>query len=273
MMGASDDLQEVAVDADRVVKALHEVDPAFVALCDTLYGPGVDAGDVWQYIYKTTGVVKMSPGPSDVHSPAPIKAGKGVLVPKPPPNGARAPRPVTVPPPAPTTPTKAMPPAVMGVRKELEDDEDGVDVVWSGEFSKFDDDKRQAFGWASVVEVGGQPVVDLQGDWITPDELEKAAYHFVRKSRVGGSQHARDEDGGPMRAGDMIESMVFTDEKYAALAKSMDLPLETFADAPRAWWTGFEYDDDATWADIKSGRKTGFSVHGRGKRQPAVLPA
>lgn len=263
--------QEVAVDSERVVKALHQVDPGFVALCDTLYGPGVPADEVWELTYGYTGVVKMSPGPSDVHSPAPIKAGRGVLVPKLPPNGAPAPKAVSVPPPPPPAPMKAAPPAAMGVRKELED-EDGVDVVWSGEFSKFDDDKRQAFGWASVVEIGGQPVVDLQGDWITPDELEKAAYSFVRKSRVGGSQHARDEDGGPLRAGDMIESMVFTDEKYAALAKAMDLPAETFSDAPRAWWTGFQYDDDATWRDIKTGRKTGFSVHGRGKRMPVELP-
>ena len=39
-----------------------------------------------------------------------------------------------------------------------------VDVVWDGEIAKADVDKQQLFGWASVVEVDGEPVVDLQGD-------------------------------------------------------------------------------------------------------------
>ena len=46
---------------------------------------------------------------------------------------------------------------------------------------------------------------------------------------------------------------------------------EIFADAPRGWWTGFEYEDDATWSDIRTGRKSGFSVHGRGKRVPVEV--
>lgn len=259
------------MDSELVVKALHEVDPGFTALCETLYGPGVDAEAAWTYLYGPAGVSKMSPGPSDVSVPSPIsKPGKGVLVPKMPPNGAAAPAPRAVPPPAAPTPVKATPPAAMGVRKDVEHWEDleavddgAYEVVWSGEFSKRDDERRQAFGYASVVEVDGTPVIDLQGDWITPAELEKAAYAFVQKSRVGGSQHARGDDGGPLHAGDMIESFVITDEKV----EKMGLPEDT----PRGWWVGFQYHDDATWDDIKSGRKTGFSVHGRGKRVPVEI--
>lgn len=249
---------------ERVTKALHEVDPGFVALCDTLYGPGVDADDVWALAFGPGDVMKMSPGPSDVSVPAPIsKPRRGVLVPKPPANGAATPRPAVAaptPPPQPMMPTTT---ATTGVRKDALVDEDSFSVVWSGEFSKTDDERRQAFGWASVVEVNGEPVIDLQGDWITPDELEKAAYNYVRKSRVGGTQHARDEMDSPVHAGDMIESFVVTPEKI----EKMGLPPST----PVGWWVGFQYHDDATWDDIKSGRKTGFSVHGKGKRVPVEM--
>jgi hypothetical protein len=101
--------------------------------------------------------------------------------------------------------------------------------------------------------------------------MEDAAYTFVRKSRVGGTQHARDESGDPVKAGELIESIAFTDEKYEALAKSWGMDPEEFADKPRAWWVGFQYDDQATWDDIKARRKTGFSVHGVGKRVPVEL--
>lgn len=61
------------------------------------------------------------------------------------------------------------------------------DVLWEGEFSKMDTDKRQVFGWASVVSKDGQPVEDLQGDTIEIDEIEKSAYSYVLKSRKGGN--------------------------------------------------------------------------------------
>lgn len=132
------------------------------------------------------------------------------------------------------------------------------DVVWEGEFSKFDSDKRQVFGWASIVEVNGEPVVDLQGDYITPDEIEKAAYAYVQKSRKGGDMHRRDGDQ-PFHASEMIESFVVTDEKK----KILGLPDSM----PTGWWCGFQVHDDDVWAKVKSGERTGFSIHGRGKRQ------
>lgn len=251
----------VAVDSQRVVKALVEVDPGFIALCETLFGKAVDAVEVWDFLYTPTGVAKMSPGASDVSVPGGLKApARGVLVPK----VTNAPMPGKPPLVARGVSAKAAK-VVTGVGKA---DEDGVDVVWAGEFSKFNSPKRQAFGWASVVEIGGQPVVDLQGDLITPDDLEEAAYAYVTKSRVGGTQHARDEFDRPIQAGHLIESMVYTDAKYEALAKSMNVAPSVFDDAPRGWWTGFQYSEGETWDDIEKGRKTGFSVHGRGKRIP-----
>jgi hypothetical protein len=235
------------MDSRTVVKALHEVDPGFVALCDTLFGKQVDAADVWGFLYTPEGISKMSPGMSDLHVPQAIKAAKGVLVPKPLTNGM--PKPVGAKATVPKKPNQA-----------IVKDEDGLEVVWTGEFAKTDAPKRQAFGWASVVEVAGVPVVDLQGDVILPEDIEKAAYTFVQKSRVGGTQHERDELDQPVQAGHMIESFVSTAEKI----EKMHLP----DDFPIGWWVGFQYDEGKTWDDIEKGLKTGFSIHGRGKRSP-----
>ena len=142
-----------------------------------------------------------------------------------------------------------------GVSKAFEE----FDVVWSGEFSKTDTDKRQVFGWASIVEMNGAPVVDLQGDYIAIDEVEKSAYEYVHKSRKGGDMHLRDGDQ-PVHKSDMIESLVVTPEKKKALG----LPDS----APIGWWVGYQINDDELWGKVKSGERTGFSIHGRGKRAP-----
>jgi hypothetical protein len=137
---------------------------------------------------------------------------------------------------------------------------DRVDVTWAGEIAKADVDKQQIFGWASVIEVNGEPVVDLQGDYISPDEMEKAGYEYVMKSRKGGDMHLRDE-WQPVQKSEMIESFIVTDEKKQALG----LPDSV----PTGWWVGFQVEDPDIWAKVKSGERTGFSIHGHGRRTPA----
>jgi Putative phage serine protease XkdF len=134
-----------------------------------------------------------------------------------------------------------------------------IDVVWEGEFAKADEDKQQIFGWASVVEVDGQPVVDLQGDRISTDEMEKAGYTYVMKSRKGGDMHLRD-DWQPIQKSELIESFIVTPEKRDA----MGLPDSV----PSGWWVGFQVQDPDVWAKVKSGERTGFSIHGHGRRSP-----
>ena len=134
------------------------------------------------------------------------------------------------------------------------------EVIWEGEFSKINDDKQQVFGWASVVEINGEPVVDLQGDYIDIDEVEKSAYEYVIKSRQGGDMHRRAGREGeiPLHVSDMIESFVVTPEKI----EKMGLPDTT----PVGWWVGYKINDPLVWGEVKSGKRTGFSIHGRGKR-------
>jgi hypothetical protein len=137
---------------------------------------------------------------------------------------------------------------------------DQVEVVWEGEIAKADSEKQQLFGWASVIEVNGEPVVDLQGDYISADEMEKAAYSYVQKSRKGGDMHLRDE-WEPIQKSEMIESFIVTPEKRDA----MGLPDSV----PTGWWVGFKVNDADVWSKVKSGERTGFSIHGKGRRTPA----
>ena len=100
-------------------------------------------------------------------------------------------------------------------------------------------------------------MVDLQGDYISIDEVERSAYEYVHKSRKGGDMHLRDGDQ-PVVASNMIESFVVTPEKKQALG----LPES----APTGWWVGFQVNDPDLWSKVKSGQRTGFSIHGRGVR-------
>lgn len=131
------------------------------------------------------------------------------------------------------------------------------DTDWSIPLTiaKADPDKRLIFGWASVVEKDGQPVIDKQGDIIPVEELEKAAYDFVLHSRENDDLHV----GGP--TGRCVESIVFTKEKQQALG--IDL-------GKIGWWVGFKVDDDNLWAAHKRGERPEFSIGGGAVREPAA---
>lgn len=135
------------------------------------------------------------------------------------------------------------------------------DVEIQGTFSKLDEEKRRAYGWASVVSLNGEPVIDRQGDFITLDDIEEAAYTYVRKSRVTGRMHERTADDQPRRAGELIESVVFTKDKCEA----MGLPTSFSG----KWWMGVQIDpeDEEAWEKVKKREWTGFSIHGKGLRK------
>lgn len=126
--------------------------------------------------------------------------------------------------------------------------------------AKSDDDKRLAFGWANVsVNAAGEQLVDYHEDMIDIEELEQAAYKFVEFFREGGEMHER---GG---CAVLIESMVFTKEKQAALG----LPEGT---VPEGWWIGFHVTDDDVWAKVKDGTYPMFSIEGEAIREPVEEP-
>lgn len=128
------------------------------------------------------------------------------------------------------------------------------------EIQELDDDKRQVFGWASVAKLGDTEVIDSQGDAVDIEELERAVYDFVVKSRIGGDTHVR------VGVSEMIESMVFTPEKITKLG------LDESA-VPHGWWVGFHVTDDQVWKAVKEGRRRAFSVGGTGYRTPIEAAA
>lgn len=136
----------------------------------------------------------------------------------------------------------------------------GKSLTWTGRISKIDDEKRTVFGWCSLTKVDGEDVVDLQNDRIHIDEVEKSAYRYVLESRKGGDMHRRVSKGSePFHTADLIESFVVTPEKLEQMGLRPDaLPL--------GWWIGMKVNNEQQWADVKAGRRTGFSIHGTGSR-------
>lgn len=121
-----------------------------------------------------------------------------------------------------------------------------------------DGDRNLVFGWASVIYKDGAsgPILeDRQGHQIGVRDLEDAAYRHVRKYRKTGEMHAT----GPL--GEMVESMVFTPDKIAALGLPPNFPV--------GWWVGYEV-PPATFAKVKSGVYKMFSIQGGAILEPVI---
>jgi hypothetical protein len=127
--------------------------------------------------------------------------------------------------------------------------------VANGTIVKIDQEKQLVFGWASVIkDTNDKILLDRQEDFIeSEDELEKAAYDYVLKSRDGGEMHIR------KGVSTMVESVVLSKEKQLALGIPAGI-------VPIGWWIGFKVNDDRVWNEVKKGGYVGFSVHGTGKR-------
>lgn len=134
-----------------------------------------------------------------------------------------------------------------------------VDVGFDVPISKIDPEQRIAFGWASVaITKSGEVVIDRQQDMIDSiGELEVAVYDYVENSRDAGEMHLRKGIGA------LVESIVFTPEKIAALG----LPPNS---VPQGWWTGYRINDQAVWDGVKDGTYPMLSVHGVAKREVVI---
>lgn len=115
--------------------------------------------------------------------------------------------------------------------------------------AKINEDQQLVFGWASVIEEKGEPVFDLQGHMITPEDMEQAVYGFNLEYRVGAEIHKVRQVARP------IESMFFSKEKQEMLG--IDL-------GKVGWWLGFKVDDGEAWGRVKSGDYEMFSIGGSG---------
>lgn len=125
-----------------------------------------------------------------------------------------------------------------------------------GKITKALEDKFLVFGWASLAtDENGTAIIDADGDIIEPEELERGAYEFVLNWRGGCVDHDRDKG----LVSELVESVVFTPEKCAAMGITQQMPV--------GWFVGFKVFDEVTWEKIKSGELTMFSIGGRAKRE------
>jgi len=129
-----------------------------------------------------------------------------------------------------------------------------VDVVkfdTTADIIKVNSEQRIAYGFASVFTVDGKTLVDLQGDIILPETMEKAATSFMMKSRKGLSMHS----GGQTNT--IVHSLPLTRE----IAKAFGIDI-----SKEGWLIGVHVTDDASWDLIKSGKFTGFSIGGKARK-------
>lgn len=130
-----------------------------------------------------------------------------------------------------------------------------TDVTGTYAVAKSDDVEQNIFGWASVaITKSGEEVLDHHADLIDPADLAAAAYTFVIEANGSGEDH----NGAPTD-GILVESMVFTKDKLAA----MGLPEDSL---PLAWWVGFHIPDRAAYETAKAS-KSAFSIEGTAYRE------
>jgi len=121
------------------------------------------------------------------------------------------------------------------------------------EIVKLDEERRLAFGWASVSSgADGALLVDTQGDVLDERTLEDAAIEYVIHSRQAGVMHQK------TGVAKLVSSLVFTEDIQKALGISL---------GKVAWFVGFRVTDDQVWKRIKSGELRAFSIHGRAVRK------
>lgn len=118
---------------------------------------------------------------------------------------------------------------------------------------KLNQDRQIAFGFCLfATDADGNVVVDLQGDTVTPEELESIAYNYVKNHRDVGQMHMTHGEGC------VVESFVTTPDKLKAMGIKDKLPI--------AWWIGLYIEDPEVWAKVKSGEYRAFSIEGEAER-------
>lgn len=136
----------------------------------------------------------------------------------------------------------------------------GKSAEWRVEvpIQKLDEEERLIFGWANVPHpVGkgadlGPPKIDLQDEMILLTDLERAAYEYVETSREGDEMHTAQVKAK------MVESMVFTPEKMAAMG------IDDWQ-GNYGWWVGYRVEPDA-FELVKDGTYKMFSIGGTAKQ-------
>lgn len=106
------------------------------------------------------------------------------------------------------------------------------------------------FGWAMVNSVKGEDYFDLQGDYIDPQSMLKAAVNFMATSRAQDTMHDYKKDG------EVVLAWALTPETAKAFGINTDTYGLMIAVKP----------SPEVLAKFKTGELTGFSIAGFGQR-------
>jgi len=119
---------------------------------------------------------------------------------------------------------------------------------------KADHAQQVVYGWAGqYTDVDGNPVVDLQGDVITPDEIEKASYAYLLDKRDNGVMH----EGKTV--GKIVASLVTTPDVVKAFFGDVKMPI--------GWIIGVKYLDKKIFKAAVEGKLPMFSIQGHSDKE------
>lgn len=134
--------------------------------------------------------------------------------------------------------------------------------------AKLIEDERIVIGWGYVCRdiankivsadrtTADGIVVDWSGEVVDIDDLEKAMYAYVEKSRKAERMHDGDSDGP---VGTLVVHLTTSPSVKAALGLPDDFPEGTIL--------GYRIDDDDTWEDLRTGKLKMLSLRGGARRE------
>ena len=117
------------------------------------------------------------------------------------------------------------------------------------------DEKMQVFGWGYLCkDDSGAEVVDVSGDVVDPDSLQKAAYAGFNKLFAGMMHKGK--------AAARVVTLAWSDPEVRKAMGATDPGKK------EGLWIGFQVEDEQLWKDIKAGKFPAFSIGGKGVRSP-----
>ncbi len=147
-----------------------------------------------------------------------------------------------------------------------------TDLVKEIPILKIDEEKQIVYG-----VVLDPYIVDTQGDWIPPAEVELTAHEWMKESRTIGLRHKSKADA------DAVESFLMPYPSSDDYRKAMNGEPhrvikfkmgEGFVHSG-SWVLGTQVRDENTWQLVKSGELGSYSIGGHGERTEittAVMP-
>jgi hypothetical protein len=131
---------------------------------------------------------------------------------------------------------------------------------------KLDDEQHMVWGWANIITVKGDPVLDTDHDIIEPETMEKATTEFMKDVRTHAGMHryewvVKGDDllHEPVKIGTVVHSLPLS----YGLAKLLGISTEV-----EGWIVGVYVENEVEWQKYKDGTYKAFSIGGRSEFHP-----